>query len=292
MKKIDRRDFLKYTAAVTAGAGILEASLAGAEQSPPNTCLKAVQFQMLPGELSDSEKFKLAVRCGFKGVESMPLESLDAARKQADAAQDAGVNIHSVLYGWWPSFLGDESTARKSLAEMEHALRCAKAMRADTVLLVPTRVTEDYSYGRAYDDSQALIRRLIPLAEELQVTIAVENVWNKFLLSPLEFARYIDAFDSSRVRAYFDVGNVIIYGFAQDWILTLGSRIAKIHLKDFKRSDYQWMPLGEGDVNWPRVSEALVKIGYTGYLTPEVKGGDEAYLTDLAKRIDRLVVSS
>ena len=133
---------------------------------------------------------------------------------------------------------------------------------------------------------------MIPLAEELQVTIAVENVWNKFLLSPLEFARYIDAFDSSRVRAYFDVGNVIIYGFAQDWILTLGSRIAKIHLKDFKRSDYQWMPLGEGDVNWPRVSEALVKIGYTGYLTPEVKGGDEAYLTDLAKRIDRLVVSS
>ncbi len=192
----------------------------------------------------------------------------------------------------WPALLNDEATARKSVTEMEHALRCANVMCADAVLLVPTRVTDDYSYARAYEDSQTLIRKLIPLAEELQVTIAVENVWNKFLLSPLEFARYIDEFESPRVRAYFDVGNVIIYGFAQDWILTLGHRIAKIHLKDFKRANYQWVPLGEGDVNWPYVSKALAQIGYKGYLTPEVSGGDEAYFTDLAGRMDRLISTS
>jgi hexulose-6-phosphate isomerase len=289
MQAIDRRDFLKYSAALAVGAGVLNAPLKGAEEKTERRLLKAVQLQMLPGALSDVEKFKLAKRCGFGGVEAAPLETLEAARKQADAARQAGVAIHGLVFGWWPTALGDTQIAQKALTDMEHALRCANAMGADTVLLVPTRVTDEYAYAEAYKDSQSLIRKLIPLAEELKVVVAVENVWNKFLLSPLEFSRYIDELESRWVRAYFDVGNVIIHGFAQDWIRTLGSRIAKVHLKDFKRDGYQWKHLGEGDVNWPQVSKALAEVGYAGYLTPELKGGDEAYLTDLAERIDRLV---
>jgi hexulose-6-phosphate isomerase len=169
------------------------------------------------------------------------------------------------------------------------ALTSAKAFGCDAVLLVPAIVTETVGYGDAYKRSQDNIRRLLPLAEEMRVIIAVENVWNKFLLSPLEFARYVDEFDSPWLKAYFDVGNVIVFGFAQDWIRTLGKRIVKIHLKDFKRSGYKWTNLLEGDVNWPEVRKALDEIGYRGFLTPELSGGDEAYLADLSKRIDRII---
>lgn len=292
MNAMDRRDFLKYTAAIAAGAGLTAAPAAAEEANPARPLLKAVQIQMLPGDLSDVDKFKLARRCGYTGVEAVPLETLEACKKQADAAREAGITIHSVLYGWWPPFLNKDDVAQKAVAEMEHALRCAKAMGASAVLMVPSRVTDDYAYGDAYRDSQALIRKLIPLAKELEVVIAVENVWNKFLLSPLEFARYIDELDSPWVKAYFDVGNVIIYGFSQDWIRTLGKRIAKVHLKDFKRDGYKWADLGDGDVNWKQVSAALNEIGYRDYLTPEVRGGDEAWLTELSQRIEKLVKTS
>jgi len=124
------------------------------------------------------------------------------------------------------------------------------------------------------------------MAEQLGIVIAVENVWNKFLLSPLEFARYVDEFDSPWLRAYFDIGNVILFGYSQDW---LDKRIVKIHLKDFKRKGYQWTNLLEGDVNWKQVRLALEEIGYDGFLTPELSGGDKAYLTDLSERIDRIL---
>lgn len=289
MNAMDRRDFLKYIAAIAAAAGLTAVPAAAQQANTRNPLLKAVQIQMLPGNLSDVDKFKLAKRCGYAGVEAVPLESLEACKKQADAAREAGITIHSLLYGWWPPFLNKDDVAKKAVAEMEHALRCARVMGASAVLMVPSRVTDDYAYGDAYRDSQLLIRKLIPLAKELEVVIAVENVWNKFLLSPLEFARYIDELDSPWVKAYFDVGNVIIYGFSQDWIRTLGKRIAKVHLKDFKRDGYQWVDLGEGDVNWKQVSAALNEIGYCDYLTPEVRGGDEAWLMELSQRIDKLV---
>ena len=172
---------------------------------------------------------------------------------------------------------------------METALRSAKALGADTVLLVPAIVNENVGYDDAYKRSQEHIRKLLPLAEQLGIVIAVENVWNKFLLSPLEFARYVDEFDSPWLKAYFDVGNVILYGYSQDWIRTLGKRTVKIHLKDFKRKGYQWTNLLEGDVNWKQVRLALQEVGYDGFLTPELRGGDKAYLTDLSERIDRIL---
>ena len=177
----------------------------------------------------------------------------------------------------------------KGLADMELSLRCAKAAGADAVLLVPAVVNDEVGYAEAWERSQKNIRKLLPLAKELQVTIAVENVWNKFLLSPLEFARYVDEFNDPWLRAYIDVGNMILFGFAQDWIRTVGKRIVRIHLKDFKRQGFQWTNLLDGDVNWPQVRKALDEIGYRGYLTPELSGGDEAYLTDLSKRVDKII---
>ena len=289
--KIERRSFLKYAATATVATGLLGRTITAHAGNRNVKLRKALQFGMLPRNLSDADKFKLAKECGFEGIEGSPMEDLDAARKLGSMAREAGVPIHSIVYGGWgaPFSDPDPKVIDKGLAGMETALRSAKALGADTVLLVPAIVNETVGYGDAYKRSQQHIRKLLPLAEQLGIVIAVENVWNKFLLSPLEFARYVDEFESPWLKAYFDVGNVIIYGYAQDWIRTLGKRIVKIHLKDFKRKGYQWTNLLEGDVNWKQVRRALDEVGYDGFLTPELRGGDKAYLTDLSERIDRIL---
>ncbi len=290
---IGRRDFLRQAAAITAGTTLLSKTGFAQSRNKRAKLHKALQLGMLPRQLSDEDKFKLAKKCGFDGIEGSPMSDLNAARRLGRLARQAGVPIHSISRGGWdaPFSDPDPKVIDKGLKTMEVALRSAKALGADTVLLVPAVVKEDVSYEQAYKRSQKNIKKVLPLAEELGVVIAVENVWNKFLLSPLEFARYVDEFESPWLKAYFDIGNVILFGYSQDWIRTLGDRIVKIHLKDFKRptsrSGYKWTNLLEGDVNWPEVRRALDEIGYDGYLTTELRGGDEAYLTDLADRIDK-----
>jgi len=289
---VHRRSFLRRTSAVlaaTATGEVLSAAPAAASKRK-RPIRKGVKIGMLPKKLSDREKFALARRCGFDGIDGVPIQDLKIAAEKAKLAREVGAPFHGIVYGWWPPFTNtDPAVVRKSIAAMEHALRCARAMQVDTVLLVPTRVTENFSYADAYKRSQEYIHKLIPTAEETGVIIAVENVWNKFLLSPLEFARYLDELNSKWVRAYFDIGNVIIYGFSQHWIRILGSRIVKLDVKDFKRQGYQWKNLLEGDVNFPEVMKALDEIGYRGWMTAEVRGGDEAYLTDLAGRMDKII---
>ena len=288
---MERRNFLKYAATATVATGLLGQSITARAGQKGTKIRKALQFGMLPKKLSDADKFKLAKECGFEGVEGYPMEDLDAARQLGRLARKAGVPIHSIVYGGWgaPFSDPDPKVIEKGLAGMETALRSAKALGAETVLLVPAIVNENVGYGDAYKRSQEHIRKLLPLAEQLGIVIAVENVWNKFLLSPLEFARYVDEFDSPWLKAYFDIGNVIIYGYSQDWIRTLGKCIVKIHLKDFKRNGYKWTNLLDGDVNWPEVRRALDEIGYDDFLTTELSGGDKAYLTDLSKRIERIL---
>jgi L-ribulose-5-phosphate 3-epimerase len=287
-----RRDFLKYAAAVTVGTGLLARPARPQGQGQEARLLKACQYRMLPKELKDAEKFALAKKCGFAGIElNGPIEDLAAAKEMGALAKQAGVPIHGVVNGWGgPLSDPKPENVAKGLASMETSLKCAKAVGADAVLLVPAVVSEEVGYGEAWERSQKNVRKLLPLAKELQVTIAVENVWNKFLLSPLEFAQYVDQFDNPWLKAYIDVGNMIQFGFAQDWLRTVGKRIVKIHLKDFKRKDNKFTAsLLEGDVNWPQVRRALDEIGYHGYLTTELNGGDEAYLTDLAQRIDKII---
>jgi len=286
-----RRDFLKATAGVMAGVGLLQTGRLLYGRSESTRLLKACQYRMLPKDLSDAEKFALAKRCGFDGIEHSPMDHPSAARELGALSRQVGVPIHSISYGGWSAPLSDPrpEVVDKGLAGMEAALRSAEAQGAAVVLLVPAVVTEEVGYAEAYSRSQKNIRKLLPLAAELEVTIAVENVWNKFLLSPVEFARYIDEFDSPWLRAYIDVGNMILFGFAQDWVRTVGHRIIRIHLKDFRRKGYEWTNLLDGDVNWPQVRKALAEIGYSGYLTTELRAGDEAYLTDLANRIDKII---
>ncbi len=290
-KTMKRRSFLKYAATATIGTGLLACPATTQAGRKGAKLRKALQIGMLPRGLSDQAKFELAGKCGFKGIEGRPMSDLKAAEQLGKLAREAGVPIHSIVYGGWgaPFSDPDPKVIEKGLAGMETALRSAKAQGAETVLLVPAIVNEDVGYGDAYKRSQQHIRKLLPLAGQLGVVIAVENVWNKFLLSPLEFARYVDEFDSPWLKAYFDVGNVIIYGYAQDWIRTLGKRIVKIHLKDFKRNGYEWTNLRDGDVNWKQVRRALDEIEYDGFLTTELGDGDEAYLKDLSKRIDKII---
>jgi hexulose-6-phosphate isomerase len=135
---------------------------------------------------------------------------------------------------------------------------------------------------------------MIPLARELNVIIAVEEVWNKFLLSPLEFSAYIDSFKSPSVRAYFDVGNVVISGYPQDWIRTLGKRIVKLHIKDFKfaKRQAEFTALREGEIDWVEVYKALAEIGYRGSATVELPGGDKDYLREVSRRFDLILTGA
>lgn len=287
---IGRRDFMKHAAAAAAVAGAMGSMKATAAEG--GTLKKALQLGMLPKELPDADKFKLAKACGFEGIEGGPMDDLDAAKKLGELARAAGTPIHSIVYGGWNAPFSDPDPAviEKGLEGLKSALRSAKALGADTVLLVPVVVNAKATTAEAWERSRKHIPAVLPLAEELKITIAIEEVWNNFLLdNPAEFARYVDEFQSPWVKAYFDVGNVVAYGLPQDWIRTLGKRIVKVHLKDFRKEGKKWVNLRDGDVNWPEVRKAFAEVGYTGYVTPEQDGGDEAYLKDLSARIDKII---
>src|SRR6266536_1799668 len=219
-----------------------------------------------------------------------------AAEEVLAASRKTQLPIHSVMNSeHWRSPLSsaDPAVVEKSMEGMRISLRNAKLWGADTVLLVPAVVNPETTYAQAWERSQRQIRKLIPLAAELKVIIGIEEVWNKFLLSPLEMARFVDEFKSPWLRAYFDVGNVMFYGYPQDWIRTLGPRIAKVHLKDFQldraNGRFNWKNLGEGDIDWVEVRKAFSDVGYDGWMTTEISGGDAAYLKDVVARLDRFL---
>ena len=296
---LDRRTFLKTLAAT---ATVTPLARAAAGQSPAAAAAqfatkihKSVLISMLPKELSYADRFALARDIGFEAIEMQTIAKAEEAEEIRDAAKKTGVRIHSVMnMDHWrlPLSSSDPTVVAGSVKGMETSLRNAQLWGADAVLLVPAVVNATTSYKDAYTRSQAVIReRLLPLARDLKVVIAVEEVWNKFLLSPLEFARYVDEFESPYLKAYFDVGNIVFYAFPQDWIRTLGPRIVKIHLKDFKldRRSFNFTNLGEGDIDWPEVRRALNDIKYAGFVTTELSGGDATYLKDVSARVDRIL---
>ena len=252
---------------------------------------------MLPKELSVLDRFKLAKDAGFEATAVHTVTDPKQAEEMRAASTATGLKIHSVMneaHWQFPLSSDDPEVVRKSVAGMETSLRNAALFKAGTVLLVPAVVDAKTSYADAWKRSQQVIReRILPLAAELKVVVALEEVWNKFLLSPLEFARYVDEFQSPWAKAYFDVGNVVFYGFPQDWIRTLGQRIVRVHLKDFKlergAGKFTWKNIGEGDIDWVEVRKAFGEIGYEGYMTTEIEGGDKAYLADVNARLDRFL---
>lgn len=258
---------------------------------------KAVLISMLPSDLPHPERFRMAREAGFDAIEMQTIANVDEAAEIGEVSKKTGLRIHSVMNAdhWrFPLSSADAGVVNRSVAGMETSLRNANTWGADAVLLVPAVVDQSTSYRDAWTRSQRVIReRLLPMAKELGVVIAVEEVWNKFLLSPLEFARYIDELDSPWLKAYFDVGNVVFYGYPQDWIRALGPRIAKVHLKDFQldraNGRFAWKNLGEGDIDWPAVRRAFAGVGYEGYFTTEIAAGDAAYLKDVVARVDRFL---
>jgi len=258
---------------------------------------KAVLISMLAKEPPYAARFKGARDAGFDAIEMQTIAREDEAAEAREAAVQTGLRIHSVMnmdHWRFPLSSSDRDVVNRGVAGMETSLRNAALWSADAVLLVPAVVDATTSYRDAWTRSQQVIReRLLPLARELQVIVAVEEVWNKFLLSPLEFARYVDELDSPWLKAYFDVGNIVFYGYPQDWIRSLGTRIAKVHLKDFHldrpNGRFAWTNIGDGDIDWRDVRRAFDDVGYRGYVTTEVAGGDAAYLRDLAGRVDRFL---
>jgi L-ribulose-5-phosphate 3-epimerase len=194
----------------------------------------------------------------------------------------------------------DPKVRAEGVEALKQTLRDAKHYGASSVLLVPAVVNKEIAYNDAYTRSQAEIRKAIPLAEELGVKIACENVWNDFLLSPLEAARYVDEFNSPAVGWHFDVGNILNYGWPEQWIRSLGPRIQKLHIKEFSRkkrdNEGLWkgfdVPLLEGDNDWPSVMKAVDDVGYHGWAITEQGGGDSPEgLKDLADRLEKILAA-
>jgi hexulose-6-phosphate isomerase len=308
MSRATRREFLKSSVsagcAVGVGGSVSEfiaaasTSAAGTARTTapaPATIKKGVLLDMLPENLSYADRFKVAREVGFEVVQAPTEPDERKAEEIKKAADGANVRVDSVMnmdHWKYPLSSSDPAAVEKSLAGMRTSLHNAKLWGSDTVLLVPAVVNPQTSYHDAWTRSQREIRKLIPLAAELKIVIAIEEVWNKFLLSPLEMANYIDEFHSPWIKAWFDVGNVLLYGYPQDWIRTLGKRIVNVHLKDFKRNEdgYAWVNLGDGDVDWPAVRQAFTDIGYAGSAVTELEKGDERYLRDVSNRVDRLLL--
>jgi L-ribulose-5-phosphate 3-epimerase len=294
-----RRGFLR-TAAAAGAVAVAGLPALAAEVEKKRKIRKGIMYGTIGVGKSIMEKFQAAKAAGFEGVEAM---SHADQKDVLDAKEATGLEIPSVCgQHHWAKPLSDPNPANREygLEALKQTLRDAKRYGATSVLLVPAVVNKQVSYQEAYARSQEQIRKAIPLAEELQVKIAIENVWNQFLLSPLEAARYVDEFNSPWVGWHFDIGNVINYGWPEQWARILGKRIQKLHIKEYsrKKRDKEGpyagfnVPFLEGDNDWPSIMKALDEVGYTGWgIAEQGGGGSPEGLKDLAERMDKIFAS-
>lgn len=234
---------------------------------------------------TDLEKcFALAKDAGFDGVElaldktgAVSLESTKEDLEKVKAmANAAGIELYSVasLLYWEKSYIDNDENVRREAVEItKKHLEAASILGCESILVVPGAVSENISYDMAYDRCFEALKELAPVAEKYKVELCVENVWNKFLLSPLEMRDLIDKVNSDYVGAYFDVGNILLTGFPEQWIKILGSRIKKVHFKDYKcgvGSLDGFVDILGGDVNYIAVMKAFAEVGYDGWATAEM----------------------
>lgn len=301
--KVNRRDFLR-TAGLAAGVGMAmhAAALGQTESKPPSgqwRIRKTLKYGMVQGDAPMLEKFKMLKELGFDGVEMDAPNKFDL-KEVLEARDKSGLVINGLVHAThWTEPLShpDPKVRAACLEKLKEALRTAKAYGATSVLLVPAVVNAEIGYQEAYERSLIEIRKAIPVAEETGVVIAFENVWNNFLLSPVEAARYVDEFESPMIRFHFDIGNVLRYGWPEHWVRTLGKRIFKLDTKGFSSKKHleqgPWKGFGveigapDDDVNYTAVNKALREVGYTdGWIAAEVKGGDRERLADISRRLD------
>ncbi len=253
--------------------------------------IKSINQWSFPGDYSAADCLLAAKKAGFQGFEpsfneagEMSLEGFadDAAKLKALAEQEGMVltSLASGLYWAYSLTATDPAVREKAKAIVKAQIDCAVALGVDAILVVPGAVgrgfwggSDNVSYADAYVRALEGIKEVAPYAEEKGVKIGLENVWNNFLLSPLEFAAFIDEVNSPAVGAYFDIGNVVRVGEAEHWIEVLGKRIVRMHIKDFKRAVGTldgFCDLLCGDTNFPAVKKAIEAIGYEGAVTAEM----------------------
>lgn len=322
--KIDRREFLAATTTVAAtlSAGLWSRAQAAEAASPAfKTKIQKAVIVNKPTE----DGLKKLKDAGYDGVEGGVISVAEAEKCRAIADQ-IGMKIHSVLYGWAEFNSSDPAKVDATFKKAEDALRAAQAFGADAVLLVPCRIggmkmplpweflidfdektghirtvapgdNAPYAayikaHNHATDTSREHVQRLIPLAEKCGVVITLENVWNNLWVKPAIFQNFVASFQSKWIKAYFDIGNHVKYAPSEDWILALGPLLSKLHAKDFKLSltdpngGGTWENIREGSVRWPVVRHALEKVGHNGWLTIE---GGNCSLEEHSKRLDLII---
>lgn len=274
---------------------------------------KGISIWSFTGQ-SLAECFKIAKDAGFEGVEVALAEdgeiNLDLTKedilKIKQQAQAAGIELYSVASGlYWKYSLtsDDEKIREKAKNIVRKQLEVASYLGCDTILVIPGAVSACFApelgvvdYDVAYDRALSAIKELAPYAESLKVCIGIENVWNNLLLSPLEMRDCIDKVGSPYVGSYFDVGNVLYSGYPEQWIKILGSRIKKVHFKDYKTGVAGlagFVDLLSGDANYPAVVKALEKAGYNDYVTAEMlppyKHYPEQIIYNTSKSMDKIL---
>lgn len=296
-----RRHFLQWASVAASGAAQTKVP-----QSPG--LRKSICSIIFPDTLPLAECFRRTKAAGFEGIE-LRLEGeigldkpADAIRRVGEQARTAGVTIVSL---WVSSPLertplnhDDPAVRAQGVKVIEQAIQWASLIGCGALLLVPGRLGSNrlrFRYEDTWNRFTGELGKLIEPATRAQVLLTPENVWNKFLLSPLEMRAFVDQFHSPWLQTHFDVGNVMQYGFPEDWILTLGPRIKRVHFKDYKLSSRaeqgRFVDLLEGDVNWKDVIGALNKVGYHGFVSPEISEdpSDPEKLLKVSRSLDRIL---
>jgi L-ribulose-5-phosphate 3-epimerase len=291
---LDRRHFLKSTSTAALAASFYSAAIGrvSAEDAEPRF-KKAVKFAMIGDGESVEEKFALIKELGFQGVEMDSPSRID--REEVIAAKNnTGIDIHGVVDSiHWDLRLSDpdDEVRSEALAGLGTAMRDCKAYGGTTVLLVPGKVTDEQeeNFDQVWERSSKEIKKAIPSAKKLKVKIAVETVWNNFITTPDQLVKYIDQFNTPTVGAYFDCSNMLKFGVpSEDWIRALDKRLLKFDFKGYSK-DKKWVAIGEGDENWPEILRALDEIGYHGWATAEVEGGNRKALQEVSRRMDKVL---
>jgi len=251
----------------------------------------SISIWSFPGEWSLEQKLSSAAEAGFEGLE-IDLTEDGPVHLKANASELAKVrdtfaqhnlalpSLATGLYWGANAASASEETRKRAREILQRQIEVASELHTDAILVVPGAVGADFipnaeavRYDLAWERATQLIEGALPLAEKHGVTIGIENVWNQFLLSPLEMKAFVDQFQSSRVRSYFDVGNALANGHPQHWISILGSKISRVHFKDYRKAVGTvdgFCDLLSGDVNWPEVVKALKEVGYDGWITAEM----------------------
>lgn len=284
------------------------------EKSGGDYIEKSISIWSFPaGTLRDS--FALAKDAGFEGVEVALDESageitLSSTEKELlqikQQASNCGIELYSVASGlYWSYYLNDadEATRQKAQDIVKKQLETAAILGCESILVIPGCVNAEFAiagkvmdYEECYNNSMESILKVKEYAAQYKVEIGLENVWNKFLLSPLEMREFIDKVDSPWVGSYLDVGNTLANGYPEHWIKALGSRIKKVHFKDYRMEAgglHGFVDLLAGDVNYPAVMDALKQVGYDGWVSaemiPNYKYHTETIIYNTSKAMDAIL---